>query len=194
VLLKAIRDSRASSGGISRAARAVKEEQTPMTKSEMAATPPKQDAPPVQAADDADDDGNDGDSDEDSYSPTSSDDVDAEVGGPNLSQDCWSVVPVTPRQPRVLVRMESAQKDADARAAASRRVSVPDGVARFRAFTAAVAKAFRGAVAGPASQLTTQEIAKAIGDTFGADEMLQGLQRLSDEEKVFLTGDLVFLL
>lgn len=63
---------------------------------------------------------------------------------------------------------------------------------RDRALTAAIAKAFRSA--GEAAQLTRQEIATAVGSDFSIEDLTGALNILNDEEKIFLTGDLVFLL
>jgi len=64
---------------------------------------------------------------------------------------------------------------------------------RFRELTAAVAKAFRAA-GGDSSQLTRQELGVAVGVAFGEEELLKGLERLDAENKVFLAGDLVFMI
>lgn len=132
--------------------------------------------------------------------------TDSEPGMQHLD----SSAPDTPKQlpiARPLMRKESTEKDPNTlnktlgtpasvlgklEPAASDKPALGNSMTRFRELTAAVAKAFRGA--DLSAQLTRQELATAIGSTFSKEELQQGLLRLDKENKIFMTGDLVFLI
>jgi len=60
-----------------------------------------------------------------------------------------------------------------------------------RAFTRSVAQAFRSS---RSTELSRQELAHDLLAEFSAEDIARGLCRLEEEDKVFLSGDLVFLL
>lgn len=57
-------------------------------------------------------------------------------------------------------------------------------------FTRAVAQSFKQT---QASEMSQQELLAAMGKSFSSEDLKLGLQQLEDNNKVFLTGDLVFL-
>uniref|UniRef100_A0A7S1L6V3 Uncharacterized protein n=1 Tax=Alexandrium catenella TaxID=2925 RepID=A0A7S1L6V3_ALECA len=111
------------------------------------------------------------------------------------------VVPTTPLprsgDARPLVRNESGPKEApaapapEAAAAAPLYSGKPSSASRHAELTAAVARAFRSC---GAMELSRHELEAALAATFGQEELSRGLQALDQENKVFLSGDLVFLI
>jgi len=120
-----------------------------------------------------------------------------------------TATPETPRrtsQGRPLAQRESEPKDASNTVvepvavpmgkispvlAMAEKAAPVNAAARFAELTKAVARAFKGA---RADELTRQELAKAVGHSFGEEELHQGLEQLDRAQKIFLTGDLVFLI
>lgn len=103
---------------------------------------------------------------------------------------------LTPRRARPLVQRESEPKQSNivavepAAVPVKKSAMVASARTRFLELTKAVACAFKDA---RAEELSRQELSKALGASFGEEELQRGLEQLGEANKVFLTGDLVFL-
>lgn len=134
----------------------------------------------------------------------------AEAAAPSPAAPMPETAPTTPlprseEARRPLTRVESLPKEAPAAPApepaaaeivcagktAPKAAPEPVPAKRYAELTAAVARAFRS---HGAMELSRQEVEAAVGLAFGREELAQGLQRLDQENKVFLSGDLVFLI